>query len=40
MIVSLLSIRLVQPKLSYLGIGNLDPNVAKLLNFNANETKC
>ena len=39
MIVSLLNIRLVQFKLGYLGIGNLDPlNVAKPLKINVKKT--
>lgn len=40
-IVSLLSIRLIQPKLIQLEIGNLDHfKVVKLLKFNTKETNC
>jgi hypothetical protein len=39
--VSLLSIRLIQPKFDSIGIENLDPfNVTKLLKFNVKQTKC
>ena len=39
-VVSLLSIQLVQSKFSYLGIGNLEPaNVIQLLKFNTKEAK-